>query len=80
MKTSPELAEALTHLRGNRDFQTVLKSMLEHEQEATHRCVEGEGSVQLRAAGTAQALRWWREAYNSAPIDLEKFKNIRGTK
>ncbi len=70
-----EIAQALTNLRGNRDFEAVLKGIAEHEKEATQQCVDGEGSVQLRASGAVKALQWWKNAFASAPADLEKFKN-----
>lgn len=75
MQVTPKIAEALVNLRGNRDFQTVLEGLKEHELEETKRCVDGEGSIQLRASGAVKALRWWQEAFQSAPKDFEKFKN-----
>lgn len=75
MKVTPKIAEALVNLRGSRDFATVLEGLEEHEKEETQRCVDGEGAIQLRASGAVKALKWWREAFNSAPKDFEKFKN-----
>lgn len=75
MNVTPKLAEALANLRGNRDFATVLESMSEHEAEETKRCVDGEGSVQLRASGAVKALQWWKKAFAEAPTLFEKFKN-----
>ena len=75
MKVTPKIAEALVNLRGNRDFTTVLEGMQEHEREATQQCIDGEGAVQLRASGAVKALQWWKNAFASAPVDLEKFKN-----
>lgn len=74
MKTTPQIAEALANLRGNRDFKTVLEGMQEHEREATQQCIDGEGAVQLRASGVVKALQWWKNAFNSAPADFEKFQ------
>lgn len=74
MKVTPQIAEALVNLRGNRDFKTFLEGMSEHEEEERQRCVDGEGSIQLRASGAAKALKWWRDAFDSAPTDFEKFK------
>jgi hypothetical protein len=75
VKVTPKIAEALVNLRGNRDFQTVLEGLKEHALEETDRCIDHEGSVQLRAAGAVKALHWWVDAFQSAPKDLEKFKN-----
>ena len=75
MKTTPKLSEALANLRGNRDFQTVLEAMQEHEREATQQCIDGDGAIQLRASGAVKTLQWWKNAYASAPADFEKFKN-----
>lgn len=75
MKVTPKIAEALVNLRGNRDFTTVLEGLKEHEQEETQRCVDGEGAIQLRASGAVKALKWWRDAFEQAPKDFEKFKN-----
>lgn len=75
MKVTPQIAEALANLRGNRDFKTVLEGMQEHEREATQQCIDGEGAVQLRASGAVKALQWWKNAFASAPTDFEKFKN-----
>ena len=74
MKVTPQITEALVNLRGNRDFKTILEALKEHEEEERQRCVDGEGSVQLRASGAAKALKWWRDAFDSAPSDLEKFR------
>lgn len=74
MKVTPQIAEALVNLRGNRDFKTLLEGLREHEEEERQRCVDGEGSIQLRASGAAKALKWWRDAFDSAPTDFEKFK------
>lgn len=76
MKTTPALAQALTNLRGNRDFAVVLEGLKEHEREETQRCVDGEGSVQLRASGAVKALKLWQDLFTTAPKDLEKFKNL----
>jgi len=75
VKITPQIAEALANLRGNRDFKTVLEGMQEHEREATQQCIDGEGAIQLRASGAVKALQWWKNAFASAPADFEKFKN-----
>lgn len=74
VKVTAQLAEALVNLRGNRDFKTFLEALREHEEEERQRCVDGEGSVQLRASGAAKALKSWRDAFDSAPKDFEKFR------
>lgn len=75
MKATPQLAQALANLRGNRDFAAVLEGLKEHVKEETRRCVDAEGAVQLRASGAVKALEWWQGAFESAPKDLEKFKS-----
>jgi hypothetical protein len=75
VKVTPQIAEALANLRGNRDFKAVLEGMQEHEREATQQCIDGDGPVQLRASGAVKALQWWKNAFASAPADFEKFKN-----
>ena len=75
MKLTPQLAQALTNLRGNRDFTAVLEGLKEHELEETNRCVDAEGAIQLRASGAVKALKWWQAAFEAAPKDLEKFKS-----
>lgn len=74
MKITPKLAEALTNLRGNRDFAVVMEAMAEHETEETQRCIDGEGAVQLRASGAVKALQWWKSAFRDAPSIFEKLK------
>ena len=74
MKVTPKLAEALTSLRGNSHFTAVLEAMAEHEMEETQRCIAGSGDIQLRASGAVMALQWWKNAFKTAPTDLEKFK------
>lgn len=75
MKVTPKIAEALVNLRGNRDFAVVLEGLKEHQDEEVQRCVDGEGAVQLRASGAVKTLKFWRDAFESAPKDFEKFKN-----
>lgn len=74
VKLNPQLSQALTNLRGNRDFVVVLEGLKEHIREETDRCVEAEGNVQQKAAGAVKALRTWFEMFNDAPKVLEKYK------
>ncbi len=75
IKMTPALAEALANLRGNRDFETVLKGIQEHIAMSTRQCIDGEGSVQLRAAGATKALECWVKAFVDAPASLDKLRN-----
>jgi len=74
VKLSSQLAQALTNLRGNRDFAVVLEGLYEHTLEELTRCTDGDGPVLYRAQGATKALKWWTESYQSAPTTLEKFK------
>lgn len=74
MKLTPQLAQALTNLRGNRDFKIVLEGLEEHTKEESVRCEEGDGPVLYRAQGAVKALKWWTGTFDEAPVTLEKFK------
>lgn len=75
MRVTAQLAEALVNLRGNRDFETVMKSMQEHIAEATRQAIDADGVVQSRAAGAVKALEQWPVAFANAPALLDKFRN-----
>lgn len=75
MKITAPLAEALVNLRGNRDFETVMKSMQEHIAEVTRQAIDADGAVQSRAAGAVKALEHWPAAFANAPVLLNKFRN-----
>lgn len=75
MKLTPKLAQALTNLRGNRDFAAVLEGLAEHTQEELARCTDGDGPVLYRAQGATKALKWWLDTFRDAPTQLEKFNN-----
>lgn len=74
MKLSPQLAQALTNLRGNKDFAVVMEGLHEHTLEELTRCTDGDGPVLYRAQGATKALKWWTDSFQSAPVTLEKFK------
>lgn len=74
LKIDQKLAEALSNLRGNRDFTILLDGLKEHEREETKRCVELEGNALHRAQGAVKTLQWWQEAFTTAPTVLEKLK------
>ncbi len=75
MKLTATTAQALTNLRGNRDFEAFLAGMKEYEAELATRCVDGSGETQLRAAGGVQALRALTKAFTDAPTTVQKFKS-----
>lgn len=72
---TPEAAQALTNLRGNRDFEAFLKWVKEYEDSEREKCVDGEGVVLHQAQGATKALRRIREAQTEAPATLNKFIN-----
>lgn len=75
MKLTPQLAEALVNLRGNRDFETFIKGMQEDIKHHIGRAIHMDGALQTRAAGAAAALTEVVDAVNDAPAALEKFRN-----
>lgn len=77
MKLTPEASQAFTNLRGNRDFETVMKWVKEYEDAEREKCVDGEGKVLHQAQGATKALRRFREANTEAPDTLNKFLNKR---
>ena len=74
MKLTASTAQALTNLRGNRDFVAFMEGVKEYEAELTTRCVDGSGEAQLRAAGGVQVLRALGKSFADAPVTLQKFK------
>lgn len=75
MKLSAEAAQALTNLRGNRDFEAVLKWVKEYELKETDTCVTAEGATLHRAQGAVKALRELPQAFKDAPETLKKILN-----
>lgn len=75
MKLTPEAAQALTNLRGNRDFEVVLKWLKEYELKETDTCVSAEGATLHRAQGAVKALREIPAALKDAPDTLKKILN-----
>lgn len=73
MKLTPKLAQALTNLRGNRDFAVVLEGLHEHALEELTRCTDGDGTPLYRAQGATKALKWWTDSFRDAPTQLDKF-------
>lgn len=78
MKLTASLAQALTNLRGNKDFAVVMEGLHEHTLEELIRCTDGDGPVLYRAQGATKALKWWTDTFQSAPVTLEKFKTQQG--
>lgn len=79
MKLTPEAAQAFTNLRGNRDFEVVLKWLKEYELKQTDLCVTTEGAALHRAQGGAQVLREIPQAFKDAPETLKKILNQQQT-
>lgn len=78
MKPTAQLVQALTNLRGNKDFAVVMEGFHEHTTEELTRCTDGDGPVLYRAQGATKALKWWLDTFQSAPMTLEKFKSQQG--
>lgn len=78
MKLTASLAQALTNLRGNRDFAVVMEGLAEHKAEETQRCVDHEGATQLRASGAVKTIQQWQDFLRDAPATLEKLKSQQG--
>lgn len=74
MKLTPKSAQALTNLRGNRDFQDFWEGVKEYEAEQLQVCVSSEGTHLHRAQGAVKALQNLQEWYAAAPSVLDKFK------
>lgn len=74
MKLTPEIAQALANLRGNKDFAAVLDGVSEHVNEETTRCTKADGPTLYRAQGAVEALAWWVDSFANAPGALDKFK------
>ncbi len=75
MKLTAPLAQALTNLRGNRDFETFLEGVKEDERAFLQQCADGEGTILYRAQGGAKALQAVLKAYADAPNTLVKHQS-----
>lgn len=75
IKVTPQLAEALVNLRGNRDFETFVKGMQEHVIVTTRQALDADGPLQLRAAGATRIMEQWVDVIAKAPETLDKFRN-----
>lgn len=75
MKLTPEAAQAFTSLRGNREFENVLKWLKEYEAKEMQTCVTTEGSQLHRAQGAVLALQGIAQANAEAPDTLNKILN-----
>lgn len=78
MKTSADLAQALTNLRASTDFQTVLDFVVSERKVARDECeVHAADASLYRAQGRAAWLRDFLNMNEEAPQDLEKFKSTK---
>ncbi len=78
MKLTPEIAQALTNLRGNGDFKVFLEGAKEYESNEKQNCVDREGPNLFRSQGAVKALQSLLSAFDNAPNALEKFKTKQG--
>jgi hypothetical protein len=75
LKSSPELAQALTNLRPNHDFEVVLEAFARARQEARDTCESSlDDTLRSRAQGEALFLKEFLKLNEAAPTDLDKFK------
>ena len=78
MKTSPDLAQALTNLRASTDFKTVLDFIVSERSIARDECESHTALMPLyKAQGRAAWLKDFLKMNEKAPEDLEKFKSNR---
>ena len=74
IKLTDKAAQALTNLRGNRDFEEVLEWLKEHETKETQRSLDLDGVSCARAQGAVKLLQAVREAIAEAPNTTNRFK------
>ncbi len=74
MKHTKESAQALTNLRGNPEFNHVLKWLKENREKARDVCCTADGPTLFRAQGEANALDAFIKSFEKAPATTEKFK------
>lgn len=80
MKTTPELAQALTNLRPNADFEVVLEFFARVREEARDECESvADDTVRLRAQGRGLFIRDFFKLSADAPLDTQKFKQTSKT-
>ena len=72
MKPTPEVAQAFTSLRGDRNFQVVLHWVEQQLAKERERCVEHDGLLLYRAQGSAKTLAAFSKAYADAPALAQK--------
>lgn len=72
MRVERKLAEALSNLRGNRDFNTFTEALAENIGEHLLHCATHEGNDLYRAQGAVKALQAWQKEIHEAPATLEK--------
>ena len=76
MKTNPDIAQALTNLRASTDFQTVLDFLASERSKARDDCESlTDGPKLWRAQGRSVFVREFFSVVESAPMDLQKFKD-----
>lgn len=75
MKLNEKTAQALTNLRGNRDFEVFLEGVKEYEANRQQACVDNDGTPLYRAQGEVKALQSLQKAFAEAPATLIKIKS-----
>lgn len=75
LKLDAKLSQALVNLRGNRDWIAVLEALKDEEKMLTQRCIDAEGSQQLRAAGAVKLLQELTKCTQDAQSTLEKHRS-----
>ena len=73
IKQTPDVAQALVNLRGNKDFQVFLKWLEASEAKDTQLCVEADGLKLYQSQGSVKTLQAIAKAEAEAPDLLKKF-------
>lgn len=74
IKLTDKAAQALSNLRGNRDFDDVMEWLKEHEAKETQRSLDLDGVQCARAQGAVKLLQEIKAAIAEAPQTMNKFK------
>lgn len=74
IKLTDKAAQALTNLRGNRDFDDFKEWLKEHEAKEIQRSLDLDGVQCARAQGAVKLLQEIADAIAAAPDTVNKFK------
>lgn len=74
IKLTDKAAQAITNLRGNRDFADFLEWLKEHETKEVQRSLDLDGVQCARAQGAVKLLQELDSAIAEAPNTTNKFR------